>query len=117
AVGAAVVIQSVQDGDEAATHPSSTTSPPPTTDGSRAYWGLRPATENNRVLADQCWQAARQSEHAHRYPARREQWEIGGQINNGEVTQLSLRLGDQVAACEVSATTVWLSAPTPMLQA
>ncbi|WHT17053.1 hypothetical protein N8J89_28505 [Crossiella sp. CA-258035] len=110
AVGAAVVVQSVQD-DHAANDAKETTTSPNPTEGFQS--GNQAMAD--RSLVDRCWRAAMASPQAERYPKRREEWMGGRQMNWGQVRQIGLRLGQQVAACELSETTVWLSEPqTPL---
>ncbi|MCO1578584.1 hypothetical protein M8C13_22785 [Crossiella sp. SN42] len=110
AVGAAVVVQSVQD-DHAANDAKETTTSPNPTEGFQS--GNQAMAD--RSLVDRCWRAAMASPQAERYPKRREEWMGGRQMNWGQVRQVGLRLGRQVAACEASETTVWLSEPqTPL---
>ncbi|MGW0517212.1 hypothetical protein [Crossiella sp. NPDC003009] len=110
AVGAAVVVQSVQD-DHSANDPKETTTSPNPTEGYQS-WNQGMA---DRSLVDRCWRAAIASPQADRYPSRREEWMGGRQMNWGQVQQVGLRLGQRVAACELSETTVWLSEPqTPL---
>ncbi|MGO1048730.1 hypothetical protein [Crossiella sp. CA198] len=109
AVGAAVVVQSAQD-EGAANDPSTTTSPSQT----GGFQAGNQATAD-RALVDRCWRAAMLSPQAERYPKRREEWMGGRQMTWGGVKQVGLRLGQQIAGCELSETTVWLSDPqTPL---
>ncbi|MCK2245478.1 MULTISPECIES: hypothetical protein [unclassified Crossiella] len=109
AVGAAVVVQSAQD-EGAANDPSTTTSPSQT----GGFQAGNQATADP-ALVDRCWRAAMLSPQAARYPKRREEWMGGRQMTWGGVKQVGLRLGQLIAGCEVSETTVWLSDPqTPL---
>ncbi|GAA2834575.1 hypothetical protein [Crossiella cryophila] len=109
AVGAAVVVQSAQD-EGTANDPGATTTP----SASGGFQAGNQATAD-RALVDRCWRAAMLSPQAEKYPRRREEWMGGRQMTWSGVRQIGLRLGQQIAGCELSETTVWISEPqTPL---